>query len=272
MTKALGADRGEHHVGRLNPAVMRALDILDYLTEAEGSPTLRDLTADLGLPRTTAFEILNTMVARGYLAKSEREPARFSLGPRAFQVGSAYTNRLDHVALGGVAATKLSEKCNETSHVAILDDIDVVYIARAESTHTVRMVSALGARVPAHATAVGKALLAELTDSELERRFPAGQRLTKLTAGTITSPTALRKELAKVRERGYALEECESNSDVSCAAASVRDHFGAVVAAISASVPQNRWEAHPLEYWTGLVTEAAQNYSASLGYVPQHGA
>lgn len=257
-------------MGRLNPAVMRALDILDHLIEAVDAPTLRDLTDALGLPRTSVFEIVNTLVARGYLAKSEQEPARYALGPRSFQVGSAFTNRLDYVALGRVASTSLSEKCNETSHVAILDGADVVYIARAESTRTVRMVSSLGARVPAHCTSVGKALLAELSDAEFDRRFPADTPLRKLTEKTITSPEALRKELARVRERGYALEECESNTDVCCAAATVRDHFGQVVAAISVSVPQNRWVDQPHEYWTSLVLEAATRYSEGLGYLPGH--
>jgi IclR family transcriptional regulator, KDG regulon repressor len=255
-------------VVRSNPAVVRALDILDHLTITEHRPSLRELAQTLGLPKTSAFEIVNTLVARGYLTKDEQEPTRYSLGPRSFQLGSAFANRLDYVAIGRGAATKLSEKTNETSHVAMLDGTDVVYIARAESAHTVRMVSALGARVPAHCTSVGKALLAELSDLEFDRRYPAGQKLPRLTDNTITSPTKLRKDLAQVRTRGYSIEECESNVDVCCTGAAVRDRTGEVVAAISVSVPEYRWAAHPHEHWISLVLDAAGEYSASLGYLP----
>lgn len=255
-------------MGRMNPAVMRGLDVLEHLADTAQSPSLRELAEALSLPRTTTFEILNTLVTRGYVAKCGAEPTRYTLGTRVFELGSAFTNRLDYAALGRVAATKLSETSNETSRVAILDGTEVVYIAKADSPRTVRMVSALGSRVAAHCTSVGKALLAELADAELERRFPNGQSLAELTPNTITSPSALREELDLIRSKGYAIEECEANIDVSCAAATVRDHFGDVVAAISVSVPENRWTDHPHEHWTSMVLEAAQSYSESLGYRP----
>lgn len=254
-------------MARLNPAVMRALDILELVMRSEEPLTLRELMEALDLPRTTTFELVTTLVARGYLAKSDREPARFSLGVRAFQLGSAFANHLDYVDLGRAASRALSERSAETSHVAVLDGTDVVYIARTESRQKVRMVSHVGSRLPAYATAVGKALLAQLTADELRSRFPPGA-LTRLTEKTIATPAQLLREMELVRERGYAIEECESNIAVCCAAAVVRDHLGRAVAAISVSVPENRWSAHPNDYWTSLVTSAASEYSSSLGYEP----
>ncbi|MGD9606582.1 MAG: IclR family transcriptional regulator [Leucobacter sp.] len=251
---------------RMNPAVSRALDILETLVERPDPPTLRALTEELGLPRSTVFELTNTLAARGYLVKSAKEPVTFTIGPRAFQLGSAFAERLDYVAIGSKTAQELSNRSLETSHVAILDGTHVVYIARAESQHPVRMVSSLGSRLPAHATAVGKALIAQLSEEEFSARFPADAELAPLTPNTIVDPARLAQECARIRERGYSLEQCESNVDVCCAAAAVRDSAGKVVAAISVSVPENRWVTRPAEQWAELVLESAGAYSRMLGY------
>lgn len=255
-------------MSRLNPAVGRALDILELLMRSEHPLTLRELTEALNLPRTTAFELVTTLVARGYATKSEHEPARFSLGLRTFQLGAAFANHLDYVELGRAASRELSERSAETSHVAVLDGSDVVYIARTESRQKVRMVSRLGSRLPAHATAVGKALLAQLTADQLRDRFGPDTEIPRLTERTIGTYDDLAKEVQRIRELGYAIEECESNVAVCCAAAAVRDHLGRVVAAISVSVPESRWTAHPHDHWTSLVTSAAADYSRRLGYEP----
>lgn len=251
---------------RMNPAVSRALDILEALVERPEPPTLRALTEQLGLPRSTVFELTNTLTARGYLSKSAKEPATFTIGPRAFQLGSAFAERLDTVAIGSKTAQELSSRTLEASHVAILDGGHVVYIARAESQHPVRMVSSLGARLPAHATAVGKALIAQLSDEEFSAQFPANEELRRLTPRTIVDPERLAHECSLIRERGYSLEQCESNVDVCCAAAPVRDSTGAAVAAISVSVPENRWVTRPSEEWAELVLKSAEAYSRALGY------
>lgn len=253
-------------MGRLNPALVRSLDILEYLAGSADPPTLKKMVTDLDLPKTSAFELVGTLVTRGYVIESEARPARYTLGPRTFQLGSAFSNHLDYVALGKAAANQLSKDTNETTHVAILDGTEVVYIARAESHHSVRMVSSLGARVLAHCTSVGKALLAELSEDEFDLRYPADRPLPRLTQNTIASAANLKNELMKVRRQGWAMEECESNSDVCCAAAVVRDHTGAPLASISVSVPESRWILKPHGYWTSLVVDAARAYSISLGY------
>ncbi len=125
----------------------------------------------------------------------------------------------------------MAESCQETVHVAILEDTDVIYVAKVDSTQAVRMVSAAGRRLPAHCTAVGKMLLASLPAEELAARLPDGAGLRAMTPRSVTDVAALRKELEQVAERGFAVEESESNPDVSCVAAPVRDRSGRVVAA-----------------------------------------
>ncbi|WP_258348223.1 IclR family transcriptional regulator [Saccharopolyspora gregorii] len=251
-------------MARAVPAVGRAFDVLElFLAEAELSAP--EITAALGLPRTTVHELLGTLVERGYLVAAGEGGTRFRLGVRTFQLGSAYAERLDLAREGRLAAQEAALRCGETVHVAVLDGTEVLYVAKVDSTHPVRMVSAVGRRLPAHCTAVGKVLLAALP----KRRFAelyAGRRLVALTARSTTSRRELRRELDVVAATGIAREHCESNEAVACVAAPVRDSSGAVVAAMSASVPTPRWDDAADRALTGIIREGAAELSRRLGH------
>ncbi len=255
-------------MGRLVPAVTRALDILELFLEADGPQSAPDVVRKLQLPRTTVHELLTTLAARSYLVPVPDQPGRYRLGVRAYQLGSRYAEQLDLAAEGQRVAREVAATCDETVHVAILEDTDVIYIAKVDSTHAVRMVSAAGRRLPAHCTAVGKMLLAALPEAELAARIE-GRELDALTPGSITDPDALRTELAAIRERGTATEHRESNPDVSCVAAPVRDSSGRVVAALSVSVPMIRWTDSSETELAELATKGANDLSVGLGYRPR---
>ncbi|MFC9651947.1 MULTISPECIES: IclR family transcriptional regulator [unclassified Streptomyces] len=252
-------------MGRLVPAVTRALDILELFLDGDGTLSAPDVIRRLQLPRTTAHELLTTLAARSYLAAVPGQPGRYRLGVRSYQLGSRYAEQLDLAAEGGHVAREIAETCDETVHVAILEETDVIYIAKVDSTHAVRMVSAAGRRLPAHCTSVGKMLLASLPGAELENRI-AGREFTAMTPASITDPEVLRAELAEIRERGVAVEHRESNPDVSCVAAPVRDSAGRVVAALSISVPMIRWSDAREEELARLAVKGAGALSARLGH------
>lgn len=258
-------ESGWRVMGRLVPAVTRALDILELFLESEGTLSAPDVTRKLQLPRTTVHELLTTLSARSYLATVPEQPGRYRLGVRAYQLGSRYAEQLDLAAEGRRAAQEVAETCDETVHVAILEGMDVIYIAKVDSTHAVRMVSAAGRRLPAHCTSVGKMLLASLPADELDARL-AGRELTAMTPNSITDPDALRTALAAIRTRGTAVEHQESNPDVSCVAAPVRDRAGRVIAALSISVPMIRWSGARERELSELAAKGAQDLSARLGH------
>lgn len=137
---------------------------------------------------------------------------------RTYQLGSRYAEQLDLAAEGQQVAREVAETCGETVHVAILEDTEVIYIAKVDSTHAVRMVSAAGRKLPAHCTSVGKLLLAALPEAELDARLD-GRELIAMTDNSLTDAVELRAALAVVRKRGIAVEHRESNPDVSCVAA-----------------------------------------------------
>lgn len=252
-------------MGRLVPAVTRALDILELFLEGDGTLSAPEVTRRLRLPRTTVHELLTTLAARSYLVQIPDQTGRYRLGVRAYQLGSRYAEQLDLAAEGQQVAREVAETCDETVHVALLEDMDVIYIAKVDSTHAVRMVSAAGRKLPAHCTSVGKMLLASLPQTELESRL-AGRELVAMTQNSITEPDALLAALADIRARGVAAEHRESNPDVSCVAAPVRDSAGHVVAALSISVPMIRWSEQREHELAELAAKGAGDLSERLGH------
>lgn len=252
-------------MGRRVPAVSRALDILELFLDGDGTLSAPEITKKLQLPRTTVHELVTTLAGRSYLVPIPEQPGRYRLGVRSYQLGSRYAEQLDLAAEGQRVARTVAETCGETVHVAVLEDADVIYIAKVDSTHAVRMVSAAGRRLPAHCTAVGKMLLASLPPAELDERLPAGE-LPAMTSNSITDPAELRRVLEGVRESGLASEQRESNPDVSCVAAPVRDRAGRVVAALSISVPMIRWSQERQQELAGLAINGAVRLSELLGY------
>ncbi|MFI1617737.1 IclR family transcriptional regulator [Streptomyces lydicus] len=253
-------------MGRLVPAVTRALDILELFLEGDGTLSAPEITRKAQLPRTTVHELVTTLAARSYLVPVPGQSGRYRLGVRTYQLGSRYAEQLDLAAEGQQVAREVAETCDETVHVAILEDLDVIYIAKVDSVHAVRMVSAAGRRLPAHCTSVGKMLLAALPADELDTRIEEAGELAAMTHDSITDPEALRSALATVRERGIAVEHRESNPDVSCVAAPVRDGTGRVVAALSISVPMIRWNEEREAELAELAAKGAGDLSVRLGY------
>ncbi|MDW7982709.1 MAG: IclR family transcriptional regulator [Thermomicrobium sp.] len=250
------------------PAVERALDILElYLRSPQPeSLSVPEVARALGLPRSTAHELVATLVARRYLRPTEGNPHRYALDARVFELGNAYATGLDLAREGQVVARRIAALCDETVHVAVLEDTDVFYIAKVDSTNALRLVSAIGRRLPAHCTAVGKMLLSGLSEEEFAQRFAGAQELVGMTRNSLRSVDALRAELARTRARGIAWDNCESNPDVRCVAAPIYDHRGRMVGAMSISFPVVRDTPERFLELSRLVREGAQEVSQRLGY------
>lgn len=211
----------------------RTIDILEALATA-GPSTLSELTRLLDIPKSSLHGILRTMAARGWI---EADQTRFRLGLRALQVGAAYLDADDTVGLLAGILDELAGRFGETTHLGRLDGPDITYVAKRESVHPLRLYSAIGRRLPAHATALGKALLAERSPAEVDALLP--DPLPALTAHTIVDRAALHAELAAIRERGYAVDREENTDGIVCVArvVPVRDP---AVDAISLSIPRTR--------------------------------
>lgn len=214
----------------------RTLEVLELLADRPGRHSLVALSRVLDIPKSSLHGLLRTMVQRGWV---ETDPAglRFGLGLRALQVGAAYIDADDAVGLLSGVLDELSREFGETVHLGRLDGPNVVYMAKRESVHSLRLYSAIGRRLPAHATALGKALLAGYADTAVDRRLD--WPLTALTRHTIVEPGRLHEELAAVRGRGHAVDREENTEGIVCFAVAVPLRSPAIDA-ISMSVPAAR--------------------------------
>lgn len=213
----------------------RTLELLEAL--AEGGPRgLVELSRELDIPKSSLHGLLRTMAKRGWV-ETDAGGSRFGLGVRALQVGAAYLDTDDTMGLLNDALDALAARFGETVHLGRLDGPNVVYIAKRESTHPLRLFSAIGRRLPAHATGLGKALLAERDDAEVDRLLD--WPLAALTPHTVTTPEALHRELAEVRRTGHAVDREENTEGIVCLAVAVPLRRPAVDA-ISVSIPLAR--------------------------------
>lgn len=211
----------------------RTLEILERLAWVMERPTLGQLARDLGIPKSSLRAILQTLEGRGWV-ETDATGGRFGLGVRALLVGAAYVDTDDVVAVAAGVLDHLAATFGETVHLARLDGADIVYLAKRESRHSLRLFSAIGRRLPAFTTALGKALLAERDGAEVRADLP--QPLPRLTPNTIADLDRLDRELALTRARGYAVDNEENTEGIRCLAVAL-PRADPPVDAVSLSVP-----------------------------------
>ena len=253
-------------MSRKIPSIQRAFDVLELFLQGTRALSVPEIVARLNFPRTTVYEIVNTLLTSGYLKTAEGQHNRVSLGFKLFELGSAYAANFDLVSEGRRVAMSLVAQCDETVQMAVRDCTEAVFVAKVDCSKLVRLVSAVGSRLPAHCTGVGKMLLSALSDGEILDLYQGQRRLTKMTTNSITSVSKLLKELEAIRRRALAYDDCESNIDVRCVAAPVYDGKGQMVAAMSFSVPITRMSLSRQDELADVIRKGAKELSRRLGY------
>lgn len=221
----------------------RVAEILRVLASNRPGMTLTEVTTALNLPRSSTYALLGDLVVSGFVEEDAGPGARtYRIGIGAFEVGMAFLRQRSLAGEAAAIVERVAKRFDETAHLAVLDGTDVVYIAKSESTHAMRVASAVGARFPAHATAVGKVLLAQLGRADVVRLYP-GEELPVLTPATVRSRGRLLAELDTIRREGHAFDDEESTPGLQCLAVPILGPDGAGVAALSLSVPAVRMGA-----------------------------
>lgn len=244
-------------------SALRVLQIIELLTQHDSGLTFIELRERMGLPKSSLHGLLRTMRERGHLAYDEAE-RRYRLGVRYWEAGQAFMRGTDLTRLSKPYLEAASHGLGETVQLAILDGLDNVYIAKVESDQPLRLVSHVGSRLPAHATGLGKVLLAYLDEVELRHRLDRA-KLARFTDHTIADKEELIAQLAAIRERGCAFDRGEYTPGVFCAAVPVRDHRENVIAAMSCSVPEVRVSPQIIERMVSVLSTQARALSEALG-------
>lgn len=256
-TAAPGKPAGRYAIAVLG----KAFDLIDLLDRRDGL-TLTQISADSGMSKPTALRILANLEERGYV---ERDAAgRYHLGMRLLQLGTRITHELDLRTVAHPVLKQLNAECSETVNLAVPSAAGVVYIDIIESAQGLRMAATIGAVDDVHSTAVGKAMAAQWSEAALDEML-AHRPLTPKTGKTITDVAHLKRDLAVVRQRGYAIDDEENESSARCVGAPLFDHRGACVGAISISGPATRMPHERINELGQRIVQAARSISQQLG-------
>ncbi|WP_273888099.1 IclR family transcriptional regulator [Rubrobacter naiadicus] len=251
----------ERRDGRVE-TLARGLSLLVAFGEGGGGKTLTELARAAGLPKPTAMRMLRTLEEFGFVS---REGRLYHVGPRCLSLGNLYDLDEDLRCWSLPVMRELTQKVGEVVQLAVLKGREILYLERTEPRRSVTVVlSRPGSTRPAHCTALGKALLAFGGEKEREE-YLAVDRLESRTSRSITSPEALRAELEVTRERGYAVDDTESDEEVRCVAAPIFDGEGRCIAAMSVSAPAYRLPEERQAALGALVREYAGRVTHTYG-------
>ncbi|TVT22205.1 helix-turn-helix domain-containing protein [Amycolatopsis rhizosphaerae] len=225
-------ERAAHHVQSLD----RGLAVIRAFGKGTPELTLSDVARLTGLTRAAARRFLLTLVDLGYVRTDGKY---FSLTARVLELGYAFLAGMTLPDVAQPHLERLSAEVHESSSVSVLEGTDIVYVARVAVSRIMTVSINVGTRFPAYATSMGHVLLAGLDTDGLAAYFEEAQ-LDRLTSHTLTSPAALRAELAKVREQGWAMVDQELEEGLRSVAAPIRDRRGTVIAAVNLSTHASR--------------------------------
>ena len=249
------------------PGLARGLRLLELFDRTRPEWTLAELTAASGLPRSTTYRLVVTLERLGYLDRTE--PHRtYRLGVRVLHLGFEFLGSQELVEIAHAPLQRLSTRTGGSTHLAILDGTDAVYLLRVAGPN--RLVSNVraGTRLPAHATVMGRALLAGHGIDALRVRF-GDAPLAAATRETATTIEALEAQIRGVRTHGYALSVAGFEAGISSVGAPVRDAAGEVVAAINFTGPDSQFDRARLEAEVvDAVRATAGDISERLGWRP----
>lgn len=231
--------------GELVQSLARGLAVIETFGSDAAAQTLSDVARRAGLARATARRLLHTLVALGY---AETDGRLFRLRPRVLDLGFSYLHAQGQWALAQPAMVALVEQVQESCSAAVLDETEIVYVARVPTrTRIVSVSLGLGSRLPAHATSMGRVLLAALPAERLDAVLARAAPLPRHTERSITDPRELRRALRTVREQGFSLVDQEFEPGLRSIAVPLHDAAGRTVAALNVGTHASRLSVADLE-------------------------
>lgn len=250
--------------GKYLSSVKNALRILNSFTMEEPEKKISDISAELGLNKSTVSRTMATLASEGFVYK-DPETKKYRLGFSILTLSGIINSNMDIYKESHPVLNQLVESIGETAHISILDQLEVIYLQKVECNHPVRFLTHVGKRNPAYCTSSGKVILAFSREELVEAVIANG--LKKYTKNTITDPDEFRQHLQEIRERGYAYSIEEFSEGVITIAAPVYDYTGKVVAALSVVGPKQRIPQHKIPYIAKKVMSASDEISQNMGFI-----
>jgi IclR family transcriptional regulator, KDG regulon repressor len=249
---------------RLIQSIERAADVLELFLVSNPELSVKEISENLKLSKSTVHGIIKTLEHRGYLQQNP-EDMKYKLGIKLFELGNFVGNHLDLSNIARPILRNLVNELNETVHLVMLQKDEVIYIEKMEGTRALTIYSHVGKRAPFHCTGVGKVILAHQSEHDIDRILST-ITLEPFTEYTLTNVPDLKNHLKSIRETGYAIDDEEIELGLKCIAAPIFNHQGNVIASISCAAPKMRLSEERLLNVIGEMKRAAAQISQSLGY------
>lgn len=214
-------------------SVFKTFEIIELLSQHNGTIGLRDMARELDMAPSTAHRFLSSLKEIGYVRQNP-ETSKYSLSLKFAWLGSKVLENIEVADLAKPYMEELTENTNETTHLGVLDGLKLVYVAKIDGNQAINMASRVGHRASLYSTAMGKVLLAHMTE---DKRLAVIDQLviSPRTEKTIRNKDQLIAQLKTVRKEGYAVDNEENETGIRCISAPIRNHKGDVVAALSLS-------------------------------------
>jgi IclR family KDG regulon transcriptional repressor len=244
----------------------KVLRILELLDRSRGGLTLKEIAEQADLNKSTAHRFLTHLEGEGYLFRDTL--GSYMLGPKMVKMGTGISFQATLRKISRPILEELWSFTGETVNLAMLDGVDVLYLDVLESLHTFRLATEIGVRRPIHATSLGKAILAHLTSPVLQDEILNGIQFQPATPKAVASIGRLRKDLVRIKLRGFALDDEEAVTGARCIGAAIFDADGQVIGAISVSGPVVRVTRAHVPSFSAAICNAAAEISARMGFKP----
>ena len=249
---------------RFIQSVERAADILELFLHSGPELSVKDISVQLGMSKSTAHGLIKTLDHRGYLQQNS-ENLKYKLGLRLFELGHHLGEQLDIVNIANPIITDLVDELKETVHLVVRQQDELIYVAKEEGPQTLRIYSQVGKRAPIHCTGVGKAILAYQTEEEVNRILDTVP-LESYTEFTITDKDEIKQQLESTKVTGYSIDDEEIEIGLKCVAAPIFNFKGEAIASLSCASPKMRVNEERLPIVIEGVKKAAAEISSKLGY------
>lgn len=243
----------------------RAMLVFEHLSRFKGR-MLTELADDLNQSPATVYRVLVTLETRG-LVEFDPGEQLWHIGAQAFVIGAGFLRRTSLVERARPILRRLMELTGETANLGREQDGQVLFLSQVETNATIRAFFPPGTLAEMHSSGIGKVLLAQMPPERVAQVL-ASHPLQAFTANTLTDPASLARDLATIREQGFAIDAEERNEGMRCIAAPVFDHSRTAVAGLSVSGPTNRVSEDKTEELSRAVMQAAQDLSSALGGLP----
>lgn len=249
---------------KFNRTTQRTVEILKLISRNPEGITLDGICEKLNLPKTSAYDIVTTLVQMGMVHVDRGQRQRYTIGLTAYRIGINYTNNLDFIGVIEPELKQFAREIGKTVFFGVRSDHEVVYICKAEPENPIITTATVGTKNPMYCTSLGKAILA-FSDEETKQQVIGRIHFRKKTERTIMSAESLCLELSRVREKGYALDEREMEEHMECVGAPVFSSDGNVMGALSVSSLYKPTEDY--EHLGELVAAKACEVSKRLGFL-----